>query len=82
MFVTTISGRATSRSGSVPTQYLTQKSDLTSSGDERISHIIRPSRDIAGNTKRAAIAATTNPARPRLRKETRLIRKKDTFSPL
>ncbi len=81
-FVPTISGRATRSSGIVPTQYFDQKIVRTSTGEERRSHIMRPSIDIAGKTKRAAIAATTKPASPRLRKETTLMSRKDTCSPV
>jgi hypothetical protein len=40
-----------------------------SSGLDRSSHICRPSRETAGKMNRAATAASTKPARPRLRKE-------------
>ena len=82
MFVPTMSGTATSRSGTVPTQYFDQKIVRTSRGEERISHIIRPSIDIAGKTKRAAIAATTKPASPRFRNDTALMSRKETCSPV
>ncbi len=43
---------------------------------------MRPSSDMAGKTKRAAMAATTKPARPRFRNDTTLMRKKETRSPV
>ncbi len=81
-FVATMRGTASATRGRVPTQYFDQKRVRTSMGEERSSHIIRPSRDMAGKTKRAAMAATTKPARPRLRNETTLMRKKETCSPV
>jgi hypothetical protein len=47
-FVRMINGRETSSKGSVPTQYFDQNNDLTSRGEDRRSHIILPSRDMAG----------------------------------
>jgi hypothetical protein len=82
MLVTTMSGRAIKRRGIVPTQYLARNRVRMSRGEERRSHIILPSSDIPGKTKRAAMAATTKPASPRFRKEATLIRKKETSSPV
>jgi hypothetical protein len=79
-FVTTMRGRAMRRRGTVPTTYLVQKRVRGSRGDERRSQVIRPSRDMAGKMKRAATAATTNPASPRFRNPTRCTRKKEISS--
>src|ERR1051325_1553976 len=50
-----VSSMPSTSSGTVPTQYLDQSNALRSSGDERNSHICRPSSDTAGKMKRAAI---------------------------
>ena len=68
--------------GIVPTQYLDQISARRSSGLDRSSHIWRPSREIAGKMKRAAIDANTNPAKPRLRNDMTDTRKNGTCSPV
>ena len=71
-FVTPVSSSAITSSGTVPTQYLDHSSARRSSGLERSSHICRPSSDTAGKMNRAAIDASTNPASPRFRNDTRL----------
>ncbi len=58
-------------SGTVPTQYFDHSSARKSRGEERSSHICRPSSDTAGKMKRAAMDARTKPASPRLRNDTR-----------
>ena len=68
-----MSGSATRSSGIVPTQYFDQKIVRTSTGEDRMSHIMRPSIDIA---------ATTKPASPRFRKATALMSRKETYSPV
>ena len=60
---------STSR-GTVPTQYLDHSSARRSSGLERSSHICRPSSETAGKMNRAAIEASTKPARPRFKNDT------------
>ena len=57
--------------GTVPTQYLDHSNARRSSGEERSSHICRPSSETAGKMKRAAIEASTKPASPRFRNDTR-----------
>ena len=68
--VKTVMMSASTNSGTVPIQYLLQSIALGSSGLERSSHIWRPSSEILGKMKRAATAASTNPASPRFRNET------------
>ena len=79
--VRTVMSSATTSSGRVPTQYFDQRSARRSSGELRSSHICRPSRLTAGKMKRAAMDASTKPARPRLRNETTDTRKNGTCSP-
>ena len=71
-FVSPVSSRPSTSSGTVPTQYLDHSSARRSSGEERSSHICRPSSDTAGKMNRAAIDASTKPASPRFRNDTRL----------
>src|SRR5688500_12896431 len=80
--VPTVSATASTSSGVMPTQYYLHGSDRKSSGDDGSSHNVRPSRPTDGKMKRAATAASTNPASPRLRNETMLIIRKVSFSPL
>ncbi len=61
---------ASTSSGIVPTQYFDHSSARSSSGLERSSHICRPSRLTAGKMNRAAMDASTKPARPRFRNDT------------
>ena len=71
-FVMPVSSSASTSNGTVPTQYFDHSSALRSSGLERSNHICRPSSDTAGKMNRAAIDASTKPARPRFRNDTRL----------
>ena len=70
--VSPVRSSASASRGTVPTQYLDHRSARRSSGLERNSHIWRPSSETAGKMKRAAIDASTNPDRPRLRNDTRV----------
>ena len=72
---------ASSRRGAVPIQYLLQSMARGSSGLERSSHICRPSSESPGKTNRAATAASTNPASPRLRNEMIVTRANGIRSP-
>ena len=72
---------ASASSGIVPTQNLDQSSGRISSGLDRSSQSVRPSRLIPGKMNRAAIEARTNPARMRFTNGITLARKKVTPSP-
>ena len=80
-FVSTVMTKASTSSGTVPVQYLLHSIAPGSSGLERSSHIWRPSSEIAGKMKRAATAASTNPARPRLRNAITITRVNGIRSP-
>src|SRR5258705_6157622 len=54
--------------GTVPTQYLDHSNARRSSGEERSSHICRPSSDTAGEMKRGAIQAGTEADGPSIKK--------------
>ena len=79
--VSTVMTSARTSSGTVPVQYLLHSIAAGSSGLERSSHIWRPSSEIAGKMKRAATAASTNPASPRLRNEITMTRLNGIRSP-
>ena len=51
--------------GTRPVQNFDQRKSCIEIGDVRISQNAAPSADTAGNTKRTATVATTNPAIPR-----------------
>ncbi len=81
VFVTPTMPSARSSSGVVPTQNLAHSRSRTGIGLERSSQSVRPSRLTLGKMKRAAMDASTNPARTRLRKGMTLTRKKVIPSP-
>ncbi len=78
----TVIATARTSSGATPIQYLVQSNRRRSSGEDRSSQSVRPSRLTAGNRKRAAMAASTKPASPRFRNETTLTSRKPTSSPV
>ena len=80
--VTPVISSASTSSGTVPVQYLLHISASRSSGLERSSQSCFPSSDTDGNTNRAAMAASTNPASPRFRKTTIVTSSTDTRSPV
>ena len=81
MFVKIVMVNATTSSGMVPIQYFDHNKARKSSGLDRRSHICLPSSEIDGKMKRAAIEASTNPARPRFKNEMTETRKNGTCSP-
>ena len=65
--VAIVSNTARTSNGTVPIQYLVQRRSRACNGLDFRSQSAGPSRLSAGNTNRAAMAESTNPARPRLR---------------
>ena len=80
--VSTVMTNASTSSGhGARSSTCSRASRVGSSGLERSSHICRPSSETPGKMNRAATAASTNPARPRLRNEMMVTRLNGIRSP-